>query len=278
LNSPDFLAVGHLCCDILDGRKIVGGSASYASLTARGLGRNAGVVTAFGPDFPFIKTFSDILIENIGSPSTTVFENIYRDGTREQFVESVASSIRACQIPPAWKRAPILYLCPIAGEVESDVVSQFPDALIGIGAQGWFRAWDDAGRVRHKKWADAEAMVAHADVVVYSEFDTDEPYAFAEQLTRYAPMVIVTQSSRGAELFTSSERIHVPAYTIEEIDPTGAGDVFAAAFLVRYEQCRNPIEAMKFACCTASFVCEKEGTNGIPTLHQVLARKGEAGA
>lgn len=278
MRALDFLAVGHLCCDRVDGRKILGGSASYASLTARGLGRNVGVVTAFGDDFPFIETFSDVTIENIGSPSTTNFENIYRDGVREQFVDNVASSIRLNHIPQDWKSAPIVYLCPIAGEVMPDVVKQFPDALIGIGAQGWFREWDASGRVRRKRWADAEQIVSHADVVAYSELDTDEPYAFAEMLARHASIVIVTQSSRGAELFIKDERIHMPAYAIEEVDPTGAGDVFAAAFLVRYHEGNDAVEAARFACCTASFVCEGEGTGGIPTLQQVLGREGKPGA
>ncbi|NQU07089.1 MAG: ribokinase, partial [Candidatus Abyssubacteria bacterium] len=40
MSALDFVAVGHLCCDVVDGRKILGGSASYASLTARKLGRS----------------------------------------------------------------------------------------------------------------------------------------------------------------------------------------------------------------------------------------------
>lgn len=272
MDSPDFLAVGHLCCDVLDGRRIVGGSASYASLTARGLGRAVGVVTAVADDFPFSETFQGVSIENIGSPTTTTFRNIYRNGVREQFVSNVAPSIHAAHIPDHWTNAEIVYLCPVADEVMPDVVGRFPNSLIGIGAQGWLREWDEAGRVRKKKWADAARVVPHADAVVFSELDLDEPYAFAEEIASVKPIVIVTQSSRGADLFIGRERIHVPAYEIEEIDPTGAGDVFAAAFLVRYRECGDAVEAADFACCAAAFVCEKEGTEGIPTLRGVLAR------
>jgi len=68
----------------------------------------------------------------------------------------------------------------------------------------------------------------------------------------------------------------VPPREIEENDATGAGDAFAAAFLVKYEQCGDAVEAARFACSAASFVCEKEGTEGIPTLQQVLARMQES--
>ena len=277
MNVPDFVAVGHLCCDLVDGRTILGGSASYATLTAHALGRNAAVVTAFADDFPFLETFENISIENVGAKSTTFFENIYRDGVREQFLGSVAASVHAHQIPAAWETAGIVYLCPIAGEVLPGVIKRFPESLIGIGAQGWFREWDETGRVRKKRWTDAGPVVSCADVVIFSELDTDNPYAFAEEITRLTPVVIVTQASRGADIFTQCKKIHVAAYKIEETDPTGAGDVFAAAFLVRYGECGDAVEAAKFACCTASFVCEKEGTQGIPALQQVLAREKGTG-
>ncbi len=93
MSSPDFVAIGHICCDLVNGRRLLGGSASYASLTARGLGRDVGVVTALGSGFPFFEAFEGISLENVGSPSTTVFRNIYRNGKREQFVESLGSPI-----------------------------------------------------------------------------------------------------------------------------------------------------------------------------------------
>ncbi|UCD58815.1 MAG: hypothetical protein JSV16_06830 [Candidatus Hydrogenedentota bacterium] len=272
MSVPDFVAIGHLCCDLVDDRKILGGPASYASLTARSLGCSVGVVTAFADDFPFREALKDLSIENIRSPSTTIFRNIYRSGIREQFVSSIAAPIRACHVPDEWTNAALVYICPIADEVTPDVVGRFPDSLIGVGAQGWFRKWDETGRVGKKRWADASSVVSRANVVIFSELDVDEPYAFAGEIARLTPIVIVTQSSRGAELFVEGGRIHVRAYKIEETDETGAGDVFAAAFLVRYKESGDALEAANFACCAASFVCEKEGTEGIPTLQQVLTR------
>ncbi|NQU08382.1 MAG: hypothetical protein HQ583_07450 [Candidatus Abyssubacteria bacterium] len=131
--------------------------------------------------------------------------------------------------------------------------------------------------MKKKIWAEADIAASLAKVVIFSELDLDEPYTLAEKI---APLtsVVVTQASRGAELFIREKRIHIPAYEITEIDPTGAGDVFAAAFLVRLKESGDPIEAAGFACCAASFVCEKEGTGGIPTLGEVLKRKEDYGA
>lgn len=273
MSVPYFVAIGHLCCDILDGARTLGGSASYASLTAHRLGRSVGVVTATGGDFPFLEAFQGISIRNVGSTSTTVFHNSYRNGTREQVIQSVASPLRPDHIPDEWATAKIACLCPIADEVDPAILKRFDGALVGISAQGWLREWDESGRVKKKRWTDAESVAPLADVIVFSELDLDEPYAFAESISSLTPIVIVTQAARGAELFLEGKRIHVPAYRIREIDPTGAGDVFAAAFLVRFEQCMDAVDAARFACCAASFVCEQEGTGGIPGLQQVLGRK-----
>ncbi|GAB4330088.1 MAG: PfkB family carbohydrate kinase [Candidatus Abyssubacteria bacterium] len=273
METPEFLAVGHLCLDLMDGRKILGGSASYASLTARALGCRVGIVTSLSEDFPFLGEFREIEIQAIPSPSTTTFRNVYHNGVREQFISGVAAQIGAEHVPDSWTGAEIVYLCPIADEVLPDVPARFgKSSLIGVGAQGWFRKWDDSGRVRQKRWSQARDILPHVHVVIYSELDLDEPYAFAEEVSKLTPIVIVTQSCRGAEVFVDRQRIHVPAFDIREIDPTGAGDVFAAAFLVRYRETCDAVESAKFACCAASFVCEKEGTKGTPTRDQVEER------
>jgi len=275
VSKPDFVAIGHLCCDIVNGRRVLGGSASYASLTAHRLGRDVAVVTSVGESFPFMKAFKDISVRNIGSPSVTTFLNSCLNGIREQTILSVAAPLRPADIPNGWAESRIAYLCPIAGEVDPAVIERFNGALIGIGVQGWLREWDEAGHVRKKRWKNAESVARLVDVIVFSELDLDEPYAFAESISPLVPIVVVTQAAKGAELFFEGNRIHVPAYRTREVDPTGAGDVFAAAFLVRLEQCSDPVEAARFACCAASFVCEREGTSGIPRLRQVLERKAE---
>ncbi len=65
---------------------------------------------------------------------------------------------------------------------------------------------------------------------------------------------------------------HFPAYFITEVDPTGAGDVFAAAFLFYLHKYGDPRKAVKFANCTAALSVEHIGITGIPTLDMVVER------
>ena len=60
------------------------------------------------------------------------------------------------------------------------------------------------------------------------------------------------------------------------MDFTGAGDVFAASFLVAYHELGDPVRAARFAHAAAAFAIEDEGTRGIPTRAAVTARLVEA--
>jgi sugar/nucleoside kinase (ribokinase family) len=60
---------------------------------------------------------------------------------------------------------------------------------------------------------------------------------------------------------------------VKEVDSTGAGDVFAAAFFARLYNTRDPWEAARFANQMAAISITRAGLAGIPTpaeVHQCL--------
>ena len=72
----------------------------------------------------------------------------------------------------------------------------------------------------------------------------------------------------------SGEWHSVPAYPAREIDPTGAGDVFTSAFLIRYFETRDAPAAALFASCAASLSVEGWGVGSIPTRAEIQCRMG----
>ena len=257
-----FLSVGHFCYDVSLNGYILGGSASYSTLTARNLGHCARSVTAVGANFDRQNPLLDgIEIVYHESPNTTIFDNQYDEkGHRQQFILGVAQQLKGCDIPAEWRNSNIAYLCPIADEVSAEVVHGFSEeTLIGATPQGWLRQWDLKGRVKAKQWETANDILPYIDVLILSDEDIR---IYPDELEKYielTPIVLLTQGARGATLFQDGMQLGSDAYTVTEVDPTGAGDVFAAAFLINYYQNRSVEEALNFAHCVASFAVEGIG-------------------
>jgi len=85
--------------------------------------------------------------------------------------------------------------------------------------------------------------------------------------------VVVTMGSRGAHLFDKDGATHVPAVSVEAVDPTGAGDAFAAALAV-YLAVGLPLrDAARRASVVAALTVTRIGTQAaFPSLAEVNER------
>lgn len=280
-SSIQFLAIGHFAHDVTENGLILGGAAAYSSLTAKRLGLRAGAVSAVGRDFLHYGKLDGISLTLADDPAdneTTTFQNIYEDSVRRQMLRGVSAPIRPEHIPSEWLEAEIVYLCPVANEVDKSIVHKFPNSLIGVSPQGWMRQWDSQGSVSARKWKDAPDVLPYVNVVVMSEEDIAPFPGIVREYADLAEIVILTRGDRGSRLFHNGKTINFPAFPVRTVDPTGAGDVFALAFLREFHRTGDLHKASVFANCTASFVVEKRGTEGIPDLEQVLSRLSQPDA
>jgi sugar/nucleoside kinase (ribokinase family) len=274
--NVEYLLVGHVTVDRLDDKRVaMGGTATYSALTARNMGARVGVHTSSAYEPGLIDTLRGVLVARIPAEYTTCFVNDYSGGKRRQTIESVAQKLTYEQILPEWRNAPVVHLGPLCQEIDAALVSRFPRSLIGVTPQGWMRAWDESGLVRAVDWADAERVLAKADVVVISEDDVADRSVIQDWASR-ARMLVVTLGDRGCDVYRKEERepFHSSAFKSgTEVDPTGAGDVFAAAFFWHLHKSRGDWRtAADWANCVASFVVEKRGVAGVPKLADVEKR------
>ena len=208
--------------------------------------------------------------------ATTRFQNDYdADGTRHQVLTSRAADIDLGELPDAWRSPDVLLLCPVAAEVHGPAALSFTAEVVGATAQGWLRAFDEDGSVDAREWNDAGSELAGVHALVYSEQDLPDPDAHARAFLQFVPMVLVTRGWQGLRLFDRRDVHDVPALPRTEVDPTGAGDVFAAAFLIRYHEIGDPLEAAAFGSCAASCVVEGLGTSTLGDRAQVERRLEE---
>jgi sugar/nucleoside kinase (ribokinase family) len=260
--------------DVLPGGWAPGGTAVYAAAVARGLGRRVGVVTAAPEDVVAAGLPPDVAVARADVAHATSMENIYTPEGRIQFIRAPGSPIPPDTVPPAWRASRVVLLGPVYHEVSEALAAAFTGSA-GVCAQGFLRHAAPDGRVQllpPQDW-DALPLLRRARVLFLSDEDLAQapnrevPPAWLAAV----PVTVMTLGWRGARVHADGRWFEVPALPVEEIDPTGAGDSFAAAFMVALDEGATPEDAALFAVAAASFTVEAPG-HVSPSRADVLAR------
>jgi 1D-myo-inositol 3-kinase len=273
-NKVRLLSIGHCCHDkTTDGGFVPGGTALYASMAARSLGAEPSVITSFGDDYQFNDVFlsNDIaLISQIGE-RTTVFENIYTESGRTQYLLTKADNISRDFIVENAPVADIVLLCPICDEIDFSLPPLFSNQLVASTIQGWLRAVNPENKKVTPKIIDW-SLFEGIDIIILSREDIATIPEVIESIIKYVPIVILTDGPKGAIVYENNSRTHVPVFPVVEKDATGAGDVFAVSFLLKYHETKNTIKSCIFAHAAASFIVEGMDISSLPSLAKIEAR------
>jgi sugar/nucleoside kinase (ribokinase family) len=266
----DYLVVGHLAADLTPAGPALGGTVAYAGLTAAALGLRVGALTSAAPDLD-LSPVAALDLEIVPSLMTTTFENRYGQDGRAQFVHGRATRLEPHHLPQEWLSPRIAHLGPIAGEVDPAFADLFAGSLVGLTPQGWMRSWDGDGRVSPARWLRDDRVIGAAAAVVLSVEDVAGDEGEIESLAEACRLLVVTEGPKGARVYWNRDQRRVPAPPATEVDPTGSGDVFAAAFFVRLYWTRDPWESARYANLLASASVTRRGIAGTPTEHEVEA-------
>jgi len=272
------LSVGHTTLDRYEPDLLPGGSAWYGARVFAALGARSSLITAVGPDFDgHDAAFAGLDARVERGRATTLFTNTYGvDGRRVQLVETEAPAVA---VPPAAalpRRLDVAFLAPVFGEV--DLAAWVPLArllsrCVGVGCQGWLkrRGAPVAGRpgvfeVVPADWPPAPEALAGVDVACLSEEDVRGREHLLDRITEVVPLVAFTLGKRGCVLLQGGAETHVPAFPAVEVDPTGAGDTFAAGLLFGLALGRAPADAARLGALCAATIVEARAGEGLVRL------------
>ncbi|WP_172797887.1 PfkB family carbohydrate kinase [Longilinea arvoryzae] len=247
---------------------VLGGTASYAARTALAIGLRVGIVTSCASDIA-LDSLNGAAISMRASEYSTTFENIQTPNGRIQYLHHLASGLDYSMVPRTWQDAPIVHLGPIAQEVDPKLARAFPDSQVCLTPQGWLRTWNSDHKVHPTDWPEARYVLENASAAVLSIEDVQGDESILEDMLSSIRILVVTEGARGSRLYWNGDLRYFRPPEVPEIDPTGAGDIFAAAFFVRLYQTHDPWEAARFATQLAANSVTRPGLAGTPTIDEV---------
>ena len=272
---PRLLAVGHVTWDHLQGQHVLGGSVSYATLAARKLGWEAAALTSAGRGLR--SRARPARRDHVSAPapgpprasSTTTGPGGARTAGPLRARRTSIDSRPAARGVARPRRA-------AAGRRGGGDPAAQRAGLPGRGGGGQRAGL--AARVRPRRrrhpleWKDPAASLAGVHALFLSEHDIPGARAARRDLLSFVPVIALTSGWRGLYLVTRDGERADPRLPAQEVDPTGAGDVFATTFLIRYQETGNPAEAAVFASCGASCVVEGVATTTLGDRAEIQRR------
>ena len=280
MSAPVALVVGHATLDHVGGRLLPGGSAYYAAHALAALGAEVRVLTAAGADlsadvFRFTAATSSIDAIILPSLATTTFENHYDPaGHRTQRVHAVARPLRPDDLPEGWREVDLLLLAPVLGELDPAAFARAVRArAAGLCVQGLVREVLPDGSVAPRRLDPTPAALGSIGVAVLGEDEAAGQPGLPAALAAVVPLVAFTRGPRGCDLLRAGRRTrHVGVHRTVEVDPTGAGDVFAAALLLALSRGDDPVEAARLGAAAASIVVEGRAGEMLSRVSEAPAR------
>lgn len=269
--------IGHITHDHYHDQILPGGCAFYGGWTHRGLGAEVHLKSYVGVDFVCYADLVGLLPNLLISGQTTTFTNEYpEDAPRIQYVDALAPPLLPS---PFTQDYDLIHLAPVLAELELDawVTAARPHTKwLGINVQGWIKVASEGNgrrRVIQKTWQPDLSTLSKIDVACVSDEDLHDQGDLIDRLLKNVRIVAWTHGAEGAEIFEYGKNPkHIGIYPTNPVDPTGAGDTFAAALMHGLASGMNVTDAGRLGAAAASIVIEATGGEALPRISDATQR------
>ena len=262
--------------------KIVGGAATYISLSASFFSNNLNLVSVVGDDFP--KQAIQILEQHnvdtkglqIKKGEKTFFWSgkYHNDMNTRDTIETQLNVLETFNpiVPKEYQNSEFLMLGNLMPSVQKKVLDQMktrPKLIVLDTMNFWMEHFLE----------DLTEALKEVDVLTINDEEARQlsgEYSLVKAAKKIQEMgpkyLVIKKGEHGALLFNKEEVFFAPALPLEEVfDPTGAGDSFAGGFIGHLEKTEDTsFENMKRAVihgsAMASFCVEKFGTERLKEI------------
>lgn len=266
------MVAGNVAEDRAPGGWAPGGPSLYTARMCVALGARVTLVSAIPHGYP-ADALDGISVSATPGGQAARYANTYDDaGHRTQLLLQEGSPIPLGLVQDACRDADALFLAPAYHELSG--VPPKPPGLVAVALQGLLRTHDDEGRVSPlpEPWPHVQRFARDGAFVFYSDEDTAHPETLASAASLAGAHVLVTRGARGATHFAPGlPPVPLAALPATPVEPTGAGDCFAAAFAVRMLETSDLTEACRWALAAGALAIQAPGLAGVPTRGMIEA-------
>ena len=262
--------------------KIIGGAATYISLTASYFGKKINLISTVGGDFPKQQIFS-MNERGINTDGLQIHENeksFFWSGKYHLDMntrDTLATELNVLAtfdplVPDSYQKTDYLMLGNLMPQVQKKVLERLTKRprLVVMDTMNF---WMENSR------NELDEMFTMVDVLTINDAEARElsnEYSLVKAARKILAMgpryLIIKKGEHGALLFHENNVFFAPALPLEEVfDPTGAGDSFAGGFCGYIAQSNdisfdNMKRAIIYGSAMASFTVEKFGTERLMNL------------
>lgn len=283
------LVVGSVAFDAIEtpfGKtdKIVGGAATYISLSASYFTNDINLVAVVGDDFPKedIHEFKKRGVNTDGLQIKAGQKSFFWSGKYHNDMNSRDTLVTELNvlgdfdpvIPGTYQGADFLMLGNLTPKVQQTVIERLhrkPKLIVMDTMNFWMEVAMD----------DLRKTISMVDVLTINDEEARQlsgEYSLVKAAAKIRKMgphtLIIKKGEHGALLFGENEIFFAPALPLEDVfDPTGAGDTFAGGFIgylakTRDTSFENMKRAIMYGSAMASYCVEKFGTQRLKELSQ----------
>lgn len=264
--------------------KIVGGAATYISLSASYFTKNINLVSVVGGDFPqeAIQLLKNRKVNTLGlqikeNEKTFFWSGKYHNDMNSR--DTMDTQLNVLEnfdpvVPESFQDCEFLMLGNLVPSVQKKVIAQ-------LKSQPKLVVMDTMNFWMDNCWDDLIEAISMTDVLTINDAEARQlsgEYSLvkaAQKILNMGPKyLIIKKGEHGALLFNKEQVFFAPALPLEDVfDPTGAGDTFAGGFIGYLSETKdisfdNMKRAIIFGSAMASFCVEKFGTERLQNLTQ----------
>ncbi len=207
--------------------------------------------------------FSVVIVDGRGERAMVAYRGA--NAFLSRAVERLAPSLRA-----EWVHA---------ASVKPDVAEAALSAAKHLGAA---TSYDPGGAVARMGFEKLARALEHVDVLFLNEREAADLAASGggrelERVRELVRAVVLKRGARGSAAWLGESFAEAPAFRVEVVDTTGAGDAFDAAFALALSAGLKVREALLFANACAGLKVSRRGAQSSPTLAEALEFLRSAG-